>query len=223
MRGSGDAGNPAPGGRIQGPGEAASSAEGPGSAERAADLVAVRRCLAGERAAFAELVARWQDRIYATVYRMTGDAEDARDVAQETFLRAWSSLRTFEGGSAFGTWLHSIAINQVRSEMRRRSAQKRGAPVSLDAPRGDDEGGIDPPDDARPAEEAAAAKEHARLLREAVASLDEDAREVIVLREFQDLSYEEIAAAVGCPVGTVRSRLFRAREELRRRLDGKVL
>lgn len=184
----------------------------------------MRRCLAGERDAFGEIVARWQDRIYAAVYRMTGDADLARDLAQDTFLKAWSNLRSFQGGAALGTWLHSIALNQVRSEMRKRAAQKRGAPRSLDAGRGgDDEGAIDPADAAPGAEDRAASREHVALLRRAVAELDPDSREVIVLREFQDQSYEEIAAAVGVPVGTVRSRLFRAREELRRRLEGKVL
>jgi RNA polymerase sigma-70 factor (ECF subfamily) len=191
--------------------------------DRQADLDAVRRCLAGESAAYGEIVARWQDRIHAAVYRMTGDAEDAKDLAQETFVRAWSNLRSFQGGSALGTWLYSIALNQVRSEMRKRSAQKRGAPISLDARSGDGESGIDPADVGPGAEDAAATKEHVRLLRQAVAALDPEFREVIVLREFQDLSYEEIAEATGAPVGTVRSRLFRAREELRRKLEGKVL
>lgn len=207
--------------RIQGSDEAT----GAGSEDpRAADLAAVRRCLAGERDAFGEIVARWQDRIYAAVHRMTSDADLARDLAQDTFVKAWSNLRSFQGGAALGTWLYSIALNQVRSEMRRRAALKRGAPVSLDARRpGDDAGAIDPADTAPGAEDRAATEEHVLLLRRAVADLDEDSREVIVLREFQDLSYEEIAAAVGVPVGTVRSRLFRAREELRRRLEGKVL
>ena len=185
----------------------------------------MRRCLAGERDVYGELVARWQDRIYAAVYRMTGDEGDARDLAQETFVRAWSNLRSFEGGAAFGTWLHSIALNQVRSEMRKRSAQKRGAPMSLDAGHaGDDDGdgSIDPADAAPSAEDRVATKEHVRLLRRAVRALDDDSREVIVLREFQDLSYEEIAEVVGVPVGTVRSRLFRAREELRARMTGEV-
>jgi RNA polymerase sigma-70 factor (ECF subfamily) len=193
------------------------------NAERAADLDAVRRCLAGESAAFGEIVARWQDRIHAAVYRMTGSAEDAKDLAQETFVRAWSSLRSFQGGAAFGTWLHSIALNQVRSEMRKRAAQKRGAPVSLDRPADEAGHGIDPPDPSPGGEEAAATKEHVRLLQRAVQELEPEFREVIVLREFQDLSYEEIADVTGAPVGTVRSRLFRAREELRRRLEGRVL
>lgn len=198
--------------------------------ERRLDADAVRRCLAGDRDAFGELVSRWQDRIHAVTQRMTGDAHLARDLAQETFLRAWSSLSSFEGGAAFGTWLHSIAINQVRTEMRRRSARKRGAPVSIEAlGRGDggDAGSGEPGtfepegpagDPARPMEE----RERATLLQHAVAELDPEFREVLVLREFRDLQYEEIAEITGVPVGTVRSRLFRARSELRRRLEGRL-
>lgn len=208
--------------------------EGQRAAGSAEDSEAVRRCLAGESDAFGEIVARWQDRIYSAVYRMTGDAENAKDLAQETFIRAWSSLRSYHGGAAFGTWLYAIALNQVRSDVRKRRAQKRGAPISLDAQRGgsdygrgDDCGGNDggalDPADTRPGPDAAVAtQEHVRILRVAVAALDSDYREVIVLREFQDLSYEEIAEATGVPVGTVRSRLFRARDELRRVLDAKV-
>ncbi|MCE9634413.1 MAG: sigma-70 family RNA polymerase sigma factor [Planctomycetes bacterium] len=192
-----------------------------GSAE---DMDAVRRCLAGESDAFGEIVARWQDRIYSAVYRMTGDADNAKDLAQETFIRAWSSLRSYHGGAAFGTWLYAIALNQVRSDVRRRRAQKRGAPISLDAQRAgtDEDRGIDPADRGPGPVDASATTEHVYILRKAVAALDPDYREVIVLREFEDLSYEEIAEATGVPVGTVRSRLFRAREELRRVLDGRV-
>lgn len=197
--------------------------------ERRLDADAVRRCLAGDRDAFGEIVSRWQDRIHAVTQRMTGDAHLARDLAQETFLRAWSSLSSFEGGAAFGTWLHSIAINQVRTEMRRRSAQKRGAPVSIEALGGGGGGSADggetsfepegpAADPARPMEE----QERAALLQRAVAELDPEFREVLVLREFRDLPYEEIAAITGVPVGTVRSRLFRARSELRRRLEGRL-
>jgi RNA polymerase sigma-70 factor (ECF subfamily) len=200
---------------------------GESARERGLDTAAVRRCLAGDRDAFGELVARWQDRIYAVIHRMTGDADLARDLAQETFLRAWSSLSSFEGGAAFGTWLHAIALNQVRSEMRKRSAQKRGAPVSFEAlavSAGDsgEEGRFEP---AGPEASPAAGMEErdrARVLREAIARLDPEFREVLVLREFRDLPYEEIAEITGAPVGTVRSRLFRARSELRRLLEGRV-
>ncbi len=155
---------------------------------------------------------RWQDRIYGFVFRMVRDAETARDLAQETFVRAYVKIDTFEGGAAFGTWLHAIAVNQVRGEMRKRSAGKRGSAASLDALREADD--VDPPDPSPGAAERASTKEQcARLLVE-LERLDPEHREVVVLREFQDLAYEEIAEIVGVPVGTVRSRLFRARSEL---------
>ena len=124
--------------------------------------------------------------------------------------------------SSSTTAVHGAQVVRCVS-MRRRSAQKRGTPVSLDAPAGDSDHGPDPASPAAAPEDAACTREDVELLRRAVAALDEDSREVIVLREYEGLSYEEIAAAAGIPVGTVRSRLFRAREELRRRLEGKVL
>jgi len=194
--------------------------------DRTADLDAVERCLAGEREAFGEIVERWQDRIYGAVLRMVRDRELAHDLAQETFLRAYAKLSSFRGGAAVGTWLYTIALNQVRSEMRKRSAQKYGSPLSLDALRGGD--GDDGPryeaaSDAPTAEERAATREHCELLLEELARLDDEHREVLVLREFEDLPYDEIASVLDVPVGTVRSRLHRARGELRERLRGRVL
>ena len=147
---------------------------------------------------------------------MVRDAETARDLAQETFVRAYVKLPSFQGDAAFGTWLYAIAVNQVRGEMRKRSAAKRGQAASLDALR--ESADVDPVDPADDAPTAAATKEQCARLREELERLDPEHREVVVLREFQDLSYEEIAEVVGVPVGTVRSRLFRARAELRERL-----
>mgnify|MGYP001298322016 CR=1 FL=1 len=196
--------------------------------ERDADLRDVERCLAGDRAAFGALVERWQDRIYGAVLRMVRDPELARDLAQETFLRAFANLASFRGGAAVGTWLYSIAVNQVRSEMRKRSARKHGAPVSLDALQGggaDDSsrGGYEPADAAPDAPARAATREDCALLLAELHRLDDEHREVLVLREFQDLAYDEIASVLDVPVGTVRSRLHRARAELRTRLEGRVL
>lgn len=196
--------------------------------ERASDLETVRQCLHGDRDAFAHLVRRWEDRIYGAILRMVRDRETAADLAQETFLKAWSKLASFQGGSAFGTWLYSIALNQVRSEMRRRAALKNRPPLSLDAighsAGGDGDGGsYDPADDRPGAVDGLSTREECGFLLEAVAALDDDFREVIVLREFEDLSYEEIAVSVGVPVGTVRSRLHRARSDLRDRLRDRVL
>jgi RNA polymerase sigma-70 factor (ECF subfamily) len=164
-------------------------------------------------------VERWQVRIHGAVFRMVRDAETARDLAQETFVKAYTRLESFEGGSAFGTWLYAIALNEVRGAMRKRSAQKRHDPLSLDALRDEAAGtSADAADPREGAPERAATAEQCALLRAAIAELDPEHREVVVLREFQDLAYEEIAEIVGVPVGTVRSRLFRAREELRVRL-----
>lgn len=192
----------------------------PAPDERSADLEAIRRCRGGDREAFAELVGRWQDRIHGAIFRMVKDAETARDLAQETFVRAYTKLGSFQGGSAFGTWLYAIALNQVRGEMRKRSAQKRHDPLSLDAMR-EAAGGadVDPADPAAGAAERVSTSEQCRRLLAEVDRLDPEHREVVVLRELQDLSYEEIAEIVGVPVGTVRSRLFRARAELRERMS----
>lgn len=165
-------------------------------------------------------MARWQDRIYGVVLRMVRDAETARDLAQETFVRAYVKLDSFQGGSAFGTWLHAIALNQVRGEMRKRGALKRHDPASLDALR--ESADVDPRDPSEGAAERVSTKEQCARLMQEVARLDEEHREVVVLRELEDLSYEEIAEIVGVPVGTVRSRLFRARAELRERLADEV-
>ncbi len=205
---------------------AARRASGGGST--VADLAAVVRCLAGDRDAFGEIVLRWQDRIYGAVLRMVRDTELARDLAQETFLRAFAKLSSFRGNAAVGTWLYSIAVNQVRSEMRRRAAQKYGSPLSLEALGGGGEGDADgaryePADGAASAAQRAATKEDCALLLDELQRLDAEHREVLVLREFQGLSYDEIAAALDVPVGTVRSRLHRARGELRERLRGRVL
>ena len=192
--------------------------------ERAADLIAIQACLDGDKEAFGVLVHRWQDRIFGAIFRMVRDRETAADLAQETFLKAFTKLASFQGGSAFGTWLYSIALNQVRSEMRRRSAAKNRPPLSLDALRPGDEGqDYDPAGDGPDAVEQLATREHCELLLGAVQQLDADYREVIVLREFQDLSYDDIADTLDVPVGTVRSRLHRARADLRERLRGRVL
>src|SRR5262249_34394199 len=129
-------------------------------------------------------------------------------------------LDSFEGGSAFGTWLHAIALNQVRGEMRKRSALKRHDPASLDALR--ESADVDPQDSAAGAAERVSTKEQcARLLAE-VERPEAEHREAVVVRELGELSYGEMAEIVGVPVGTVRSRLFRARAELRERLADEV-
>jgi RNA polymerase sigma-70 factor (ECF subfamily) len=189
------------------------------SVEPKQDAEVVTRCLSGDRDAFGEIVVRYEDRIFATIYRILGKAEDARDLAQEAFLRAWSRLETFKEGARFSTWLYTIALNLTRSELRKRKALKNRQPLSLD--RLGSRPGERPPDPADPGEPPDATLGRTELYRLALSEmerLEPEAREVIVLRDMQSLSYEQIAEVVDCPVGTVRSRLHRAREALRTRL-----
>ncbi|NNJ27547.1 sigma-70 family RNA polymerase sigma factor [Alienimonas chondri] len=159
--------------------------------------------------AFGALVDRHADRVHDTLAKLLGDPHEASDAAQEAFLKAWRKLDTFRGDSSFRTWLTRIALNAASS--RRRTAARRGTRTGL--PTG-------PREDVRaPAPDAAAlCDERNRAVRSAIAELPEDYRVVVVLKEFEDLSYEAIAEVVAVPVGTVRSRLHRGRAELRRRL-----
>jgi len=177
-----------------------------------ADLIA--QCLRGQTHAFGELVARHQDRLYGTLVGVLGSAEDARDVAQEAFVSAFQKLHTFRGRSAFYSWLFRIAMNFAVSRKR-----KRGRPtVSIEAVR--DAGGHEPPD-AHPEvapDYSLQAAERQTAVRAALAELPDEFRTVLVLKEMENLKYEEIAEIVGCPIGTVRSRIHRARSELREKL-----
>jgi RNA polymerase sigma-70 factor (ECF subfamily) len=184
------------------------------------DLDLVEAFRAGQGAAFDDLVRRHDARVLRVCHRILGDADAALDAAQETFVRAWRALRQFHGDSRFSTWLTRIAINQCRNELRRRRTVKHTQPLSLDAPAGGTDGsprdavrapGPDPYEEARGREVSAA-------LSVALAEIDDEAREVLLLRDAEDLSYEEIAEILEVPVGTVRSRLHRARNEVRRRL-----
>jgi RNA polymerase sigma-70 factor (ECF subfamily) len=166
-------------------------------------------CRAGQTEAYGVLVRRYQDRLYPTVLRLTGSAEDAQDLLQETFLRAFQKLGHFHGESSFYTWVYRIAVNLALSGRRRRPSARLarvgdGDPVA-------DARGSDP---SAPLERA----ERDRLIQEALNAIAADHRAVVVLKEFDGLRYEEIAGVLGIPVGTVRSRLHRARCELRDRL-----
>ena len=170
------------------------------------------RVLAGDRDAFAVLVERHGSRIHSAILRMIGDPEAASDLAQETFLKAFSALASFRRGAAFSTWLYAIALNQVRSEFRRRKSMKGQAMLSLDAADGE---ASEPAGPCPGPGDEASRKEEAALLHRALRRLDEEYREVVVLRDLEGLSYEEIAVATGVPAGTVRSRIHRGRAALR--------
>jgi RNA polymerase sigma-70 factor (ECF subfamily) len=170
----------------------------------------ITACRSGKTEAFGVLVRRYQDRLYPTVFRLSGCAEDALDLLQEAFLRAYQKLDHFNGESSFYTWVYRIAVNLAFSDLRKR--------------RPDTSGGfpIDPPDE-RTADDPAASLERAERdeqIQQALGALSPDHRTIVVMKEFDDLSYEEIGAMLGIPVGTVRSRLHRARCELRELLRG---
>jgi RNA polymerase sigma-70 factor (ECF subfamily) len=174
-------------------------------------------CRAGKTEAFGVLVRRYQDRLYPTVLRLTGCAEDANDLIQETFLRAYEKLGRFHGDSSFYTWVYRIAVNLALSGRRRKRPTLRLGVVQNGAPA---EPPVDPRDNdpSLPLERA----ERERTVQDALNSLAPDHRTVVVMKEFDGLRYEEIAAMLEIPVGTVRSRLHRARCELRERLRALV-
>jgi len=180
------------------------------------EALLIRRCLAGDAESFGEIVASYERRIFATIYRILGHSEDARDLAQEVFLRAWSKLDTFREGARFSTWLYTIALNLTRSELRKRKTRRDIRPISLDALGGREEGPAPlPPDPGEGPEETLGRRELYDLALARIDALEPDSREIVVLRDMQDLAYDEIAEILSVPIGTVRSRLFRAREALR--------
>jgi len=185
--------------------------------QRVADLVA--RSRHGDTTAFDQLVGLYQDRIYNYVARMVHDPIEAEDIAQEAFVKAYRNLPSFRGASTFQTWLYRIASNLTIDSVRRR--HRRENTCSLDAPLDTDEGQVarEQEDTARPG--PARDLETAELQRQvhrAIQQLSPKLRGVVVLYELQGLSYEEIATILGCPLGTVKSRLFNARLELKDRL-----
>lgn len=188
------------------------------SQQEIARLVAAAK--GGDKEAFGRLVEAYQDRIYGYLARMLADPEEAEDVAQEVFLRAYRSLGRFRGASSFHTWLYRIASNLAIDVARRRKRQDNTT-YSLDAPldAGEDEYEREMPDDSRAPDQISEQAELQRAVRQAVMELPEKLRDVVVLYELQGESYEDIAAILGVPLGTVKSRLFNARGQLKKRLQ----
>ncbi len=171
----------------------------------------IAAALAGSDSAFEELVLRYQDRLYHTIYRLLGHAEDAQDVVQETFLSAYQSLDGFKGESQFYTWLYRIAVNNAISYKRRRrpglSLERMSQEDGMNDP-------ADPSELSRPGFALERQEEEQTLMR-ALGQLSPDHRTVLVLKDLQGQKYEEMAEVLDVPVGTIRSRLHRARLELR--------
>lgn len=180
------------------------------------DLLLVQRTVAGDQRAYGLLVLKYQRRIERLIGRMVRDAELVEDIAQETFIRAYRALHQFRGDAQFYTWLYRIAVNTAKKslvDMRRNPVISENA---LRSGSDDDETSVldrELSTDETP-ETVMAAKEIAETVNAAMASLPEDLRQAVTLREIEGLSYEEISEAMNCPIGTVRSRIFRAREAI---------
>ena len=185
-----------------------------------ADAVLVERAKTGDRTAFEMLVVKYQRRIDRLIGRMVRDVDLVPDIAQETFIRAYRALPQFRGESAFYTWLYRIAVNTAKKtlmEMKRDPIVTEAALAGRDDE--DDQGRSDrEPSDAATPDAVLASKQIAAAVNFAVEALSEELRQAITLREIEGLSYEEIAALMNCPIGTVRSRIFRAREAIAARL-----
>jgi RNA polymerase sigma-70 factor (ECF subfamily) len=176
------------------------------------DAQLIAETLKGQTAAFGKLVQKYQDRLYNTIVHVAGNAEDARDIVQEAFVQAFVKLDSFKGISAFYTWIYRIALN-LAAGLRR----KQRPMASLEHNR--EQFGMDPPDNHNNCPlDKLQQQERAGQVRRALAQLSKEHRTVLVLREIEDCSYETIAEMLEVPVGTVRSRIHRARMQLREEL-----
>ena len=185
--------------------------------ERDVDLDLVQRVQRGDRRAFDLLVIKYQRKIMRLLSRMIHDPADVEDVAQEAFIKAYRALPQFRGESAFYTWLYRIAINTARNWLAS-SARRPSAPNAIETEDGETFNETDNLTDISTPESVAASREIALTVNAAIQELPEELRTAIVLREIEGMSYEDIALSMGCPIGTVRSRIFRAREAIATRL-----
>src|SRR5215207_430401 len=179
----------------------------------ATDEIIVERALTGDAEAFGELVRRWERRIFALTYGMLGREEDARDATQETFLAAFRNLRGFRGEAKVSSWLHRIAVNQCISRQRRSNVRSESAL--------EDE--HETTDFATPLSHSPAhlveGRQETAAVRRAINSLPIELRQVVVMKEFEELSFREIADALDLPLSTVKSRLYTALKQLQMRLE----
>ena len=185
--------------------------------ERECDQLLVERVREGDKQAFDLLVAKYQRRLMRLLSRIVHDPAEAEDVVQETFIKAYRALRHFRGDSAFYTWLYRIGINTAKNFL---ATQGRRTPTSTDADTEQAEGFYDGEHlrDINTPESMLASKQIAQTVNAAMDALPVDLRTAIALREIEGLSYEEISDIMACPIGTVRSRIFRAREVIAEKL-----
>jgi RNA polymerase sigma-70 factor (ECF subfamily) len=187
-----------------------------------ADWSDVRSAAAGDETAFEALVRRHERMLFNLAFRLLSDREDALEAVQEAFLRAYRALPRFRGEATFRTWITGIAINVCRSRLVGAEARQRRSTQSLVQrdPDRDEDVVLPLPDPAPDPETQARGSELRAALERALAALSSEHREILLLREMNGMEYEELAAALGCALGTVKSRIARARNALRRALEG---
>ena len=168
---------------------------------------------AGDADSFNQLVVRWERPIFALAYRVLGREEDARDVCQETFLRAFRALKGFKGQAKFSSWLYRIALNLCRDWIRRERRTPRVTPLDVDT----EPESLNGP--AETAEELVVRRDLGRIITRAMTALSEEQRTTIVLKEYHGLRFQEIADLQGCPLSTVKTRLYQGLSVLRRQLQ----
>jgi RNA polymerase sigma factor (sigma-70 family) len=183
----------------------------PGASPDEMDLV--HRARTGDMAAYDDLVRRYQERIYATIYHMTSNHEDASDLAQESFIKAFQALKSFKGGSSFYTWVYRIAVNKTINFLKQRRNRAHMSLNDLDFNAEHDPDLVALISDKTPRRDIALSELQEKL-NEAMQKLSDQHRLVVSLHDVQGLSHEEIAQIMDCNIGTVRSRLFYARQQL---------
>src|SRR5678815_5640784 len=179
------------------------------------DEIIVERALTGDAEAFGEIVRRWERRIFALTYGMLGREEEARDATQETFLAAFRNLRGFRGEAKVSSWLHRIAVNQCISRQRRAKIRSESA---LDDEQDHDAGSFAIPVSESPVR-VVEGRQETLAVRRAINSLPLELRQVVVMKEFEELTFREIADALDLPLSTVKSRLYTALKQLQMRLQ----
>jgi RNA polymerase sigma-70 factor, ECF subfamily len=195
-----------------------------GAMEHLPEARLISRLRARDLAAFEELVAQFERPVYVLCFRLLGDAEEARDAAQETFLKVYRALSGFRGDAGLKTWIYRIAINQAMNQKRWWRRRHRDETISLDIRRGQSDttiGNLLPGRAASP-EALAISSERERHIMRALSEIKEEYRIALMLRETEELSYEEIAETLSISIGTVKSRIARGREELRRRVKNLI-
>src|SRR3954464_11177640 len=178
----------------------------------------VARARTGDLSAYDDLIKRYQERIYATIYHMTANHEDANDLAQEAFIKAFQALKSFKGGSSFYTWVYRIAVNKTINFLKQRKNRTQMSLDDIDFNAEHDPDLVALISDKTPRRDIDLTELQEKL-NIAMQKLSESHRLVVTLHDVQDLSHEEIAKIMGCNIGTVRSRLFYARQQLQAHLS----